>query len=249
MVMAAIAGAYFAGGGKIPTVQAESGAAAVGVKSLPDEAGFSAVPPPKLVDDPDFALLKEGVESGIKALADSGKALGKRVDALEAGLSETGKDMESLKREIDGILKRTAAQEYVKPLGPMESERLSAAFSALPKKLQPKQYGMTAESAKVLVEGGGLRELMQAFAVLSAQGEKVVLCVGMSSGGPAPAWLEIEADGLTIVCKGLPMTAYTGLSDRASIPDSLRQPAYVLEYREYGLCMFGACEAYQSRTY
>lgn len=250
MILAAIAGAYFAGGGKIPTALPEHRGVPSLDNSLPAGPAIPAGVAMKLSDDPDFALFKEGLESGIKALADADMAMGKRVDSLEAGLLETGKGMESLKKEIEGILRKPkAGQVYVQPLVPIEAERLASAFSELPRKLLPKQYGMTAETAKSLVEGGGMRELMQAFAVMSAQGVKAVLCVGASDGGPAPAWLEIEADGLTVVCKGLPMEAFCGLKDRSALPAALSRPAYVLEYIEHNLSFFGACETYRSKTY
>ena len=206
----------------------------------------------RLENEAVFVELSQKVDR-LAAAAEKGIAVSNdRVKSLEDKVDSLNREMELQKSAISELsASKEKENEKLRPMGTLEYESLVSELHGIEKSVPKRNFGLDMESAYNFIEPGGIKELLQVFAILGAQGEDPHLCIGSVGGdGKRPVWIEKSTSaGLDILCRGLPLKGYSGLSDRKSLPETLKTPAYILRYENGALVAYETNGEYSEMAY
>ena len=202
------------------------------------------LPPVDISKLPAFIELKSEVKALNKVIHNQGES----INALNKKISELTRKLEQAEAEPTQTVENAGV---LAKLTPSEREYAMSLLPELPEKIQRGTYGLSTERAHSSLQTGGVSAVMEAFKILSAQGEKVYLAVGHPAPRNRPVWLEVHnANGITLLAKNLPYEAYMGLHNRSELPALFQLPAYLITYDGDGkLTFFRACEALRLQSY
>ena len=212
--------------------------------AAPLPEGQASLPPTDISKLPAFVELKSEVESLNKVVRNQGES----INALNNKLAELTRKLEQAEAEPPQTVENAGV---LAKLTPSERNYAMSLLPELPEKIQRGDYGLSPVRAHASLQTGGVSAVMEAFKILSAQGEKVYLAVGNPAPRNRPVWLELHSEnGITLLAKNLPYEAYAGLHNRSELPALFQLPAYLITYDGDGnLTFFRACEALRLQNY
>ena len=207
------------------------------------------------VSHSDFLEMRERAD----ALENRLSSLEKAAAACSAQSAETAKALEMLESSVGKLsgeysaLKSRFDMELTRdmlPISSSEANKLRRRLGRLPDEIGRSESGFAMSDAKKAIDEGEIEAVTGCFVKLAEQGLEAALCIGPETEGVRSVWIEVDGSGgLSVLCKNLPLSSFTGLKSREGLPAEIVLPEYLIRYENGKLRFYSACEQFKSKSY